>query len=255
MQETPVRSLDWEDPLEKEIATHSSILAWKISWTEKPGGLQSMGSQRVGYDWATDTYLFNKILSFRILFFHRLLSQGMGQVIDLNLWISSSFIQGKSKRGLMKLNTQSNLSYSLDLSVCALSLSRVSSATPWTGALSSSAHEISQARILEWAAISSSRGSFWPRNRTCVSCIVRQIVYHWATWETPQLRFKEKLKPSNQSHFIEELFLSKQGWALKTFSDVYNRFDSCWPAHQTITWQHALYFQQFTRSKKCNASI
>ena len=45
MQETRVLSLGWEDPLEKEMATHSSILAWKISWTEEPGGLQSMGSQ------------------------------------------------------------------------------------------------------------------------------------------------------------------------------------------------------------------
>ena len=50
VQETRVRSLGWEDPLEKEMATHSSILAWKISWTEEPGGLQSMGLQRVGHD-------------------------------------------------------------------------------------------------------------------------------------------------------------------------------------------------------------
>ena len=57
VQETRVQSLGWEDPLEKKMATHSSILAWKISWTEEPGGLQSMGSQRVGHDWATNTYL------------------------------------------------------------------------------------------------------------------------------------------------------------------------------------------------------
>ena len=50
VQETRVRSQGWEDPLEKEMATHSSILAWKISWTEEPGGLQSMGSQRIGHD-------------------------------------------------------------------------------------------------------------------------------------------------------------------------------------------------------------
>ena len=50
MQETQVQSLDQEDSLEKEMATHSSILAWRISWTEEPGGLQSMGSQRVGHD-------------------------------------------------------------------------------------------------------------------------------------------------------------------------------------------------------------
>ena len=49
-QETRVRSLGREDPLEKEMATHSSILAWKIPWTEEPGRPQSMGSQRVGHN-------------------------------------------------------------------------------------------------------------------------------------------------------------------------------------------------------------
>ena len=53
VQETRVRSLGWEDPLEKEMATHSSTLAWKIPWTEEPGRLQSMGLQRVRHDWAT----------------------------------------------------------------------------------------------------------------------------------------------------------------------------------------------------------
>ena len=50
MQETQVRSLGWEDPLEKEMETHSSIVAWRIPWTDEPGGPQSTGSQRVGYD-------------------------------------------------------------------------------------------------------------------------------------------------------------------------------------------------------------
>jgi len=50
MQETWVRSLDWEDPLEKKMATHSSTLAWRIPWREEPGGLQSMESQRVRHD-------------------------------------------------------------------------------------------------------------------------------------------------------------------------------------------------------------
>ena len=53
MQETQVRSLGWEEPLEKEMATHSSTLAWKIPWTKEPGRLQSMESQRVGRNWAT----------------------------------------------------------------------------------------------------------------------------------------------------------------------------------------------------------
>ena len=50
VQETWVRSLGWEDPLEKEMATHSSILAWRIPWREEPGGLQSTGSQSVRHD-------------------------------------------------------------------------------------------------------------------------------------------------------------------------------------------------------------
>ena len=53
MWETWVLSLDWEGPLEKEMATHSSIHAWRIPWTEEPGGLQSTESQRVEHDWAT----------------------------------------------------------------------------------------------------------------------------------------------------------------------------------------------------------
>ena len=50
MQETWVQSLDQEEPLEKEMATHFSILAWRMTWTEEPGGLQFMGLQRVGHD-------------------------------------------------------------------------------------------------------------------------------------------------------------------------------------------------------------
>ena len=50
MHETQVRSLGWEDPLEKEMANHSSILAWRIPWAEEAGGLQSIGSKRAGHD-------------------------------------------------------------------------------------------------------------------------------------------------------------------------------------------------------------
>ena len=57
MRETQVRFLGWEDTLEKEMATHSSTLAWKIPWTEEPDRLQFMGSQRVGRDWATSLSL------------------------------------------------------------------------------------------------------------------------------------------------------------------------------------------------------
>ena len=59
MWETQVQSLGQEDPLEKGMATHSSILAWRIPWTEEPGGLQYMGLQRVGHDCAANTLLLN----------------------------------------------------------------------------------------------------------------------------------------------------------------------------------------------------
>ena len=61
MQETQVQSLSLEDSLEVGMATHSSILAWRIPWTEEPGGLQSMGLQRVGHDWETNTWHFFQI--------------------------------------------------------------------------------------------------------------------------------------------------------------------------------------------------
>ena len=62
-QETWAWSLGQEDPLEKEVATHSSILAWRIPWTEEPGGLQSMESHRVRHDWATHTHTHTHSLS------------------------------------------------------------------------------------------------------------------------------------------------------------------------------------------------
>ena len=67
LQENGVRSLCWKDPLEKEIATHSSILAWKIPWTEEPGKLPSMGLQRVRQDWATSHSSFLLISYLRLL--------------------------------------------------------------------------------------------------------------------------------------------------------------------------------------------
>ena len=58
VQETQVQPLSWEDPLDKGMATHSSILAWRILWTEESGGLQSMGLQRVRPNWVTNIYTY-----------------------------------------------------------------------------------------------------------------------------------------------------------------------------------------------------
>ena len=66
MRETWVQSLGQEDPLEKEMATYTSILAWRIPWMEEPGGLQSTGSQRVGHDWATSLLSFLYKIKFKL---------------------------------------------------------------------------------------------------------------------------------------------------------------------------------------------
>ena len=71
MQEMWVQSLDQEDSLEEEMATHSSILAWEIPWTEETGRLQSMGSQRVGLDWVTqqDSFYFSVFFFLNFILF------------------------------------------------------------------------------------------------------------------------------------------------------------------------------------------
>ena len=69
IRETWVRSLGWEDPLEKEMATYSSILAWKIPWAEKPGRLQSIESKEVRHDWASNISLYNWLLNI-LKFYH-----------------------------------------------------------------------------------------------------------------------------------------------------------------------------------------
>ena len=67
-QEMMAQYLDWDDLLEKEMATHSSILVWKIPWTEEPGGLQSMGSQRVGHDLVNErTHAHSKLSETEIM--------------------------------------------------------------------------------------------------------------------------------------------------------------------------------------------
>ena len=86
MQETQVHCLDQEDPLEKEIVTHSGILAWKIPWTEEPGGLQSMGSQSQ-HNWATNTNTTRKqkekswevIFLCKNIYIHFILKSAMGR--------------------------------------------------------------------------------------------------------------------------------------------------------------------------------
>ena len=129
--------------------------AWKIPWTEEPGRLQSMGSLRVGHDWATSLSLSLSCIG-----------EGNGNPLQC------SCLENPRDGGAWWATV-----YGVTQSWTWLKwLSSSSSSLP-----GSSAHGISQARILEWVAISFSRGSSWPRDQTHVSCIGRQILYHWAT--------------------------------------------------------------------------
>ena len=118
--ETWVRSLGWEDPLEEGTASHSSVLPWRILWTEKPGRLQSMGSQRVGHDWVT-------------------LASRLGGVWDIVILfvpiISSFWVSAPAFAGVLWLHVES-----LKRQRCPRSQSAGSSLTPlcWTWILLSS---------------------------------------------------------------------------------------------------------------------
>ena len=92
MQETWVRSLGWQDPLEEEMITHSSILAWRIPWIEEPGGLQSMWLQRVRHNWVTNTFTFlytlglhlgRQVMSIWVGMHRRVMSQNIHLQIQL----------------------------------------------------------------------------------------------------------------------------------------------------------------------------
>ena len=95
-QETRFQSLSLEDALEKEMATHSSILAWEIPWTEEPGGLQSMGSHRVGHDWAHQHQKQHCILMTPfspVLWVWFLGAEGISEAHFISPVVSSSIIQ------------------------------------------------------------------------------------------------------------------------------------------------------------------
>ena len=171
IQKTWIPSLGWEDPLEEGMATHSSILAWRILWTEEPGGLQSMGSQRLRHDWVTNTvYRVNlrlsSYLSHKSIFILKNIYKCNANIIPnkintTSLLLSNTWPLFKFKGcGCMCLHTQSCLT------LCS----------PMYWSLpGSSVHEISQARILEWVAISFCRGSSQPRDQTLVSALASRF--------------------------------------------------------------------------------
>ena len=168
MQETWVRSLGQEDPLEKEMAPHSSILAWRIPWTEEPGRLQSTGSQRLGHDWATSLHFAlcnsTSLLRFWILF------------ACVHVWLIQP--RGQCVGGRAQVVPCIHCSMLLGCRMCMLRhFSRVWLCDPMNcGLPGSSVCGILQARILEWVAMPSSRGSSPPMDPThvyYVSCIIQ----------------------------------------------------------------------------------
>ena len=158
MQETLVRFLGWEDPLEKEMAIHSSTLAWKIPRMEEPDRLQSMGSKRVGHDWATSLSLFR--------------ASTPDMQMTPPLW-------EKVKRQAEEWGTI----FTSHISNSKWSRSVVSDSLRPHGLPGSSVHGIFQAIVLEWIAISFTSRSSRPRDWTWVSRIVDKRFTVWATRE------------------------------------------------------------------------
>ena len=140
MQETWVWSLSQEDRLEKGVTTHSSILVWRIPWTEEPDGLQSMGLQKVRHDWATNTFTSTLIKW----------NESHSVVTD-SLWPQILQASGVGSLSLLQ-GIFPTEGLNPGLSHCRWIFYWLS-------------HKWSP-RILEWVAYPFSRGSSWPRNRT-----------------------------------------------------------------------------------------
>ena len=166
MRQTRVQSLGREDPLEKEMAIHSSILAWRIPWTEKPSRLQSTGSQRVRHDWATSPpylTLSTEVPLIKAMVFPAIMYGCESWTIRIDAfelwcwrrllrvpWAARRLNQSVLKEGEGEVaQSCPNLCDPVD---CSLP--------------DSSVQGILEARILEWVAISFSRRASWPRDRT-----------------------------------------------------------------------------------------
>ena len=102
MQETWVQSLGQEDPLENIMAAHSSILAWRIPWTEEPGRLQSMGLQRVGHDWVTFTLCWLYKIGSEVSESHSVVSNSLRSHGLYSLWNSPGHNTGVSSLSLFQ---------------------------------------------------------------------------------------------------------------------------------------------------------
>ena len=197
------------------MATHSSLLAWRIPWTEEPGGLQSMGSRRVRHNWSDWAHTQRRPMRTWCLqkFLHEVRRKRVYTAYSCR-WISAGDWSQKTPQIPKSASAQAiNIKWcrTVALHICGFWI-RGCRASGYKGYCTTvgcqlehllfstqaclttcdsvdcspagnSVHRILQARILEWVATSFSRGSFWPRSWTCVSCTGRQILYHRATKE------------------------------------------------------------------------
>ena len=106
MQETQVQFLGWEDPLEKGMATHFSILAWRIWWTEEPAGLQSTGLKRVRHDWATNESVlaYNPKIALHCIYSNELKTYVYTKTSKWHMDVYSSFIHNCQKLEVIKMS-------------------------------------------------------------------------------------------------------------------------------------------------------
>ena len=179
MRETWVRSLGREDPLEKEMATHSSILAWRIPWIEEPGQMQSTGSQRVGHDWVT-SLIKDICIGYQYKCIHwRILSNYLRQLRKFSLKVFPPLFFP--------------LKVCLFQKVCAQMCPTLCDPMDCSPS-GSSVHGILQARVLEWVAISFSRGSSWPRDWTPVFCIAGRCFTFCVSREALMIVFNQDLR-------------------------------------------------------------
>ena len=183
MQDMWVQSLAQEDPLEKEMATYSSILAWEIPWTEEHGGLQSIRLQRIRHHWATfswDCPSTSGLTWERLVFFTLVNFFGLTKVLlvlksnlpIINVMIIKSF-----------LPQMSNLPVFCMTVTCPNIIGWIIRFYLLIGNFLTFMCHVHHSFLSTSFVISFSRGSFWPRDRTWVSCIASRFITIWATRE------------------------------------------------------------------------
>ena len=207
------------------MATHSSNLACEIPWTEEPGRLQSMQSQRVGHDLATDTLeKKKKKLSWHI-HISKTKSESTPQLPLVNIYWAHHLHDILGEWWLWKLyEIEAHTHGLLPIPVCTCAVVQLCPilCDPFDcSPPGSSIHGIFQPKILEWVAISSSRGSSQPRDGTWVPCIGRWVLYHWATWEALPTLLHPQITPQLVCAPLYYLYLY-QSTEVPKFCHAYN---------------------------------